>query len=81
MVATLCWWNDKTTRSLSLYSKNWAIYFPLKRGQNFSICLDAVGIMLRHDAVPVVEYQTRTVELTSLLEACPTLLPAAMHRV
>ena len=35
--------------------------------------------MLRH--VPVVEYQTRTVELPSLLEACLTFLQAAMHCV
>ena len=57
------------------------LIFAVKAWAEIQYCLDAVGIMSRHDTVPVVEYQTRTVELTPLLEACPTFLQAAMHCV
>ena len=55
--------------------------FAVKTWAKLQYCLDAVGIMLHHDAVPVVQYQTPTVELPSLLEACPPFLQAAMHCV
>ena len=58
------------------------LIFAVKTWAEIQHCLDAVGIMLCHDTVPVVEYQTRTVELPSLLKfTCPTLLQAAMHCV
>ena len=37
MAATLCRWNDRLTRSLSLYSKNWVLSFPSKHGYKFTI--------------------------------------------
>ena len=55
------------------------LIFAVKTWAELQHCLDAVGIMLHHDAVPVVEYQTRTVAVPSLLEACPTFLQAAGH--
>ena len=61
--------------------QNLGLIFAVKTWAELQYCLDAVGIMLRHDEVPVVEYQTRTIELPSLLEACPAFLQAAMHRV
>ena len=66
---------------LVLVLQKLVLIFAVKTWAELQHCLDAVGIMLRHDAVPVVEYQTRTVELSSLLEACPTFLQAAMHCV
>ena len=55
------------------------LIFAVKTWAELQHCLDAVGIVLRHDAVPVVEYQTRTVEFLSLLEAGPTFHQAAMR--
>ena len=50
--------------------------FAVKTWAELQHCLDVVGIMLRHDAVPVIEYQMRTVELPSLLEMClPSFRP------
>ena len=57
------------------------LIFTVKMRAELQHCLDVVGIMLRHDVVPVIVYQTHTVELPSLLEICPTLLQAAMHYV
>ena len=58
------------------------LIFAIKTWTEIQHCLDAVGIMLRNDTTPGVEYQTRTVELPSLLKlTCPTLLQAAMHCV
>ena len=37
MAATLCQWNDRLTRSLSLYSKKWVLSLPSKRGYKFTI--------------------------------------------
>ena len=37
MAATLCQWNDRLTRSLSLYSKRWILSLPSKRGYKFTI--------------------------------------------
>ena len=57
------------------------LIFAVKTSAELQHCHDAVGIMLHHDAVPVVEYLTRTVAVPSLLEACPTFLQAAMYCV
>ena len=57
------------------------LIFAAKTWAELQHCLDVVGIMLPHDVVPVMECQTRTVELLSLLEMCPTFLQAAMHCV
>ena len=58
------------------------LIFAVKTWAELQHSLDAVGFMLRHDEVPVVEYQTRTtVELPSYLEACPTFPQTAMHCV
>ena len=37
MAATLCQWNDRLTRSLSLYSKKLVFFLPSKRGYKFTI--------------------------------------------
>ena len=57
------------------------LIFAVKMWAELQHCLDVVGIMLRHDVAPVIGYQTRTVELPSLMEICPTLLQAAMPSV
>ena len=66
---------------LVLLIENMRLIFAVKTWAELQHCLDVVGIMLRHDAVPVIEYQMRTVELPLLLEMCPTLLQAVMHCV
>ena len=57
------------------------LIIAVKKWTELQHCLEAVGTMLRHDVVPVVDYQMRTVELPSLLKACPTFLQASMHCV
>ena len=58
------------------------LIFAIKTWTEIQHCLDAVGIMLRHDTMPIVEYQTRTVELPSMFKFTrPTLHQAAMHYV
>ena len=66
---------------LVLVIKKMRLIFAVKMWAELQHCLDVVDIMLRHDVAPVIGYQTRTVELPSLLEICPTLLQAAMHYV
>ena len=67
--------------NIVLLLKKLDLIFTVKTRAELQHCLDTVGIMLRHDAGPVVKYHTRTVELPSLLEACPTFLQAAMNCV
>ena len=66
---------------LVLVIKKMRLIFSVKTWAEIQHCLDVVGIMLRHDVASVIGYQTRTVELPSLLELCPTILRAAMHCV
>ena len=66
---------------LALVIQKMRLIFAIKMWAELRHCLGVVGIMLRHDVAPVIGYQTRTVELPSLLEICPTLLQAAMHYV
>ena len=47
------------------------LIFAVKTWAELQHCLNVVGIMLCHDAVSVVEYQMRAVELSLLLEILP----------